>query len=123
MTQPAARGRLRCSPSEPNNLFTSSRAASITVKDELIYGHLRPWLGESEGPTSHVQQQEWSHVTGLSVSLLHPRAESAAEQRGGVVSQEAAADSRVPFRCSEELRCKVQHLSEHHACKITGQRA
>lgn len=33
-------------------LTPSLHAASITVKDELIYGHLRPWLGESNTQSS-----------------------------------------------------------------------
>lgn len=31
---------------------TLVHAANITVKDELIYGHLRPWLGQSQLPYS-----------------------------------------------------------------------
>lgn len=53
----------------------------------------------------------------LTFSLLHPRTESVAKQRGGVVSQEAAADSSFSFRHPQELRCKVQHLDGHHARK------
>ena len=39
--------------------------------------------------------------------LLCPRTESVTKQRGGVVSQETAADSSFSFRYSEELRCQV----------------
>lgn len=89
------------------------RAASITVKDELVYDHLRPWLGE------------W--LTTLLPGRRHPqtsedyfknciyRTQPVAKQRGGVVSQEAAADSGVSLRYSEELRDEIQRLHQHLA--------
>lgn len=47
--------------------------ANITVKDELIYGHLRPWLGESKAfshfSSSSLLVKTHPHLS-LSVSFL-----------------------------------------------------
>lgn len=52
-----------------------------------------------------------------SLSVLH-RTEFVDQQWAGMVSQKTATDSRLSFRHSQALCCKVQHLCQHHACRI-----
>lgn len=115
------------------NVVFCLHAASITVKDELIYDHLRPWLGESNISKWNCEEikmnRKWKlsliNVGSLSInhsltfrSFIKHRTERVAKQRCWVVTQEAAANSSVSLWYSEGLRCKVQHINKHNACKI-----
>lgn len=82
-----------------------ARSVSITQNDSLS-PRLTPYCCQGH-----------CLMTYRSLTFLFCRTEPAAKQRGGMVSQETVVDSSISLWHSEELRCKIQRVNKHHACK------
>lgn len=103
----------------PDLTLLSCPTAKMTVKDDLIYGHLRPWLGEFHALCS----RSVFKIKRPSSPQTHPRTKSVAKQRGGVVPQETTADSSLSLRRPERVCLHLQLLHPHHARKTAAMTA